>query len=193
MFLLDGSKRIEPVSYTHLDVYKRQLSNKVGTPIDPVMSMRNRVVIEPEEMVEVYILNCFGTSRKQVIEAVKHYEEPLKIEEAFEVATITNVNSMKKLNINGEDMRLYNAMLNYLYQTSRINVNDARKEFLKKNQLSQENLWKFGVSGDRPMITLTIHDINSVSLAKQVLKAYEYFKNKGIYVDVILILSLIHI
>ena len=165
----------------------QKLSNKVGTPIDPVMSMRNRVVIEPEEMMEVYILNCFGTSRKQVIEAVKHYEDPLKIEEAFEVATITNVNSMKKLNINGEDMRLYNAMLNYLYQTSRININDVRKEFLKKNQLSQENLWKFGISGDRPMITLTIHDINSVSLAKQVLKAYEYFKNKGIYVDVILI------
>lgn len=165
----------------------KNLSNKTKTPIDPVMSMRSRIVLEPEESQEIYILNCFGTSRKQVIEAAKNYEDPLKIEEAFEIATITNVNSMKKLNITGEDMRLYNIMLNYLYQTSRMNINDQRKELLKENQLSQENLWKFGISGDRPMITLTIHDLNSLSLAKQVLKAYEYFKNKGIYVDIILI------
>ncbi|MBE6147517.1 MAG: DUF3131 domain-containing protein [Firmicutes bacterium] len=164
-----------------------KLTNQVGTPIDPVMSMRNTITISKEKSVEFYIINCFGTSKNQVLEAANYYKNKTKVEEAFELATITNINTMKKLNITGADMRLYNIMLNYLYQTSKINLNEDRKKLLKENKLSQENLWKFGISGDRPMITLTLHDISSLSLAKQVLKAYEYFKNKGIYVDIIIL------
>ncbi len=164
-----------------------KLSNEAATPIDPVMSMRNTISLAPEESREIYILNCFGTSRNQVIDIAKFYENESSIEEEFELATITNLSNCKKLNITGRDMRLYNIMLNYLYQTSKMNINEERKELLKRNVLAQDSLWKFGVSGDRPMITLTIHDLSAISLAKQLLKAYEYFKTKGIFVDVIII------
>lgn len=166
---------------------ERRLSNEAATPIDPVMSMRNTITLEPEETKEVYILNCFGTSRNQVIDIAKFYENESSIEEEFELATITNISNRKKLNITGRDMRLYNVMLNYLYQTSKMNINEARRELLKKNTLSQDSLWKFGVSGDRPIITLTIHDMSAISLAKELLKAYEYFKTKGIFVDVVIL------
>ncbi len=162
----------------------RKLNNRVGTPIDPVMSMRNRIELAPNEQKTVYIMNAFGTSVKQVTDFARLYQSLEKVEDAITEASLANANNTKKLGIQKEDMQTFNQMLNYLYQTTRISINETRRELLKKNRMSQENLWKFGISGDRPLIAVTIDDVSEMGVVRQVLKAYEYFKSKGIYVDV---------
>lgn len=166
---------------------ERKLSNKTGTPIDPVMSMRNSIELKPNEQKVVYIMNVYGTSIGQVTDIAKVYNSIEKVDEAIVEASIANINNTKKLSITGEDMQLFNTMLNYLYQTSKINISEERRKLLKRNTLAQENLWKFGISGDRPLITITIDTISSIGMVKHVLKAYEYFKSKGIYIDVAII------
>ena len=98
-----------------------------------------------------------------------------------------NVIDTKNMNITGENMRTFNIMLNYLYQTTRISVNEERMTYLRKNALGQTGLWKFGISGDRPIITVEINDISDMSFLHDILKAFEYFKNKSIFVDIIII------
>lgn len=166
---------------------EKRLSNKTGTPIDAVMSMRNSIELNPNEEKTVYIMNVYGTSVEQVTQIARNYSELEKVDEAIVESSITNINNTKKLNITGKDMQLFNTMLNYLYQTSKININEERKKLLKRNTLAQENLWKFGISGDRPLITVTIDTISKIGVVKHVLKAYEYFKSKGIYIDVAII------
>ena len=58
---------------------------------------------------------------------------------------------------------------------------------LRKNALGQTGLWKFGISGDRPIITVEISDISDLSFVNDILKAFEYFKNKSIFIDIIII------
>ena len=165
----------------------KKLSNKTSTPIDAVMSMRSTVEVEPDGEKTAYIMNVFGTSIKQVTDVVKLYNSLEKIDDTIIEASLENISNTKKLGINGDDMQLFNTMLNYLYQTSKIDINEERRIILKKNTLSQENLWKFGISGDRPLITVTIDSLAEVAVVKQVLKAYEYFKSKGIYIDIAII------
>ena len=78
----------------------------------------------------------------------------------------------KKLNITGPDMRTFNIMLNYLYQTSKHFVNDERKALLGMNALNQTNLWKFGITGDLPIILVEINQTESTKFVEEILKAF---------------------
>ena len=45
---------------------------------------------------------------------------------------------------------------------------------------SQSNLWKFGISGDLPILLVKIKDTNDKYILKDVLKAYEFYRSKNI-------------
>ena len=167
----------------------QDLSNYVGDNLDPVLSLRNRVMIPANESVTVYIVVGFGRSMEQIKDIVKCYDSKNVLDKEFKISTLMNVIETKNLNITGENMRTYNIMLNYLYQTTRISVNEERMNILRNNALGQNGLWKFGVSGDRPIISMEIKDISQMSFVMEILKAFEYYKSKSIFVDLIIINS----
>ena len=164
-----------------------ELSNYSGENLDPVLSLRNKVLVKANSSKSVYLLVGFGRSKEQINEIIKYYDNIYNLEKAYEIATLMNVSDTKNMNITGENMRTYNIMLNYLYQTTKLSVTEERMEFLRKNALSQTGLWKFGVSGDRPIITVEISDISDISFVKEILKTFEYYKTKSIFVDVVII------
>ena len=166
-----------------------KLDNYAGDNLDPILSVRNRVVVPANETVSIYLLIGFGRSKEQVKDTAKYYDTKSILDKEFKISTLMNVIETKNLNITGENMRTYNIMLNYLYQTTRVSVNEERMNLLRKNALGQNGLWKFGVSGDRPIITVEIKDISDMSFIYEILKAFEYYKNKSIFVDVIIINS----
>ena len=163
------------------------LTNFSGENLDPVLSLRNKVLVPANGSISISLLVGFGRSREQIEEIVNYYNNAYAIEKAFRISTLMNVIDTKNMNISGENMRTFNIMLNYLYQTTRISVNEERMNFLRKNALGQTGLWKFGVSGDRPIITVDIYDISDMSFIHEILKAFEYYKNKSIFVDIIII------
>ncbi len=164
-----------------------ELSNKDGSNVEPVMSLRNVIEVLPNSSEEVYLLCGFGRSPLQIEEIVNTYYDKRTINKAFEVSSLSNIIMTKNLNITGDDMRVYNMMLNYLYQTTKYNVNLERRELLKKNALSQSALWKFGISGDRPIILVKISDISDISFVMEILKCFEYYKSNSIFVDIIIV------
>ncbi len=169
-------------------LYKR-LSNQDNEGLEPIMSLRNQITVKAGGKKVVYIINGFGRSKEQIYSIVRSYHDFLSIQKAFEVSTLMNIENTKLMNLTGEEMRLYNIMLNYLYQTTKITVNEERKEFLRKNALSQSGLWKFGVSGDYPTIVVDINDIVDIPFIRDILKCFEYYKNHSIFVDIVIINS----
>ena len=166
-----------------------ELKNGVGNNIDPIMALRMTVSIKPKSEVTVYYVSGFSKSYDGILDIVKSYNTPKELENAFEYATIASGLNIKLLGIDGKDIRSYNTMLNYLYQTSRHFVNDERKKLLTSNALSQSGLWKFDISGDRPIVLVDVCDSKSYLLAKDMIRAFQYFKSKAIFLDLIIINS----
>ena len=165
----------------------QKLSNQAGTNLDPVLSMRNVIEVLPNSSTTVYVITGFGRSREQIRDIIHSYYDDSSIDKAFKVSTLMNVINTKNMNITGDDMRLFSIMLNYLYQTTKLSVTDWRMDILRRNALAQSSLWKFGVSGDRPIILVEISDIADLSFVYDILKAFEYYKNNSIFVDVIIV------
>ena len=48
-------------------------------------------------------------------------------------------------------------------------------------------LWKYGISGDLPIILVKIKDVNDAYVVQEVLKAYEFIKTKNLEVEIVII------
>ena len=147
---------------------EQKLSSVAGTNLDPVLSIRNTVEVMPNSSTTVYVITGFGRSMEQIQDIIRSYCDDNSIEKAFKVSTLMNVINTKTMNITGSDMRIFNIMLNYLYQTTKLSVTDERMDLLRRNALGQSGLWKFGISGDRPIILVEISDIADFSFVYDV-------------------------
>ena len=164
-----------------------RLTNTVGTNIDPVISLRTSIAVPAGGEKTVFFIAGYSKSRENINEILDAYNTYSKINTAFEYATLANNINTKILGISGPDMRNYNMMLNYLYQTSRHFINPERKDILTKNSMNQTNLWKYGITGDHPIMLVEIRESESVNLVKEVIKAYEFYKTRSVFVDVVVV------
>lgn len=165
----------------------KELSNKCGTNIDPIISLRSSIVVPANSEVKVYYISGYSKSRDHINSLLEAYDNYSKIDNAFEYATLANNINTKVLGVSGPDMRNYNIMLNYLYQTSKHFINPERKDILTKNSMNQTNLWKYGITGDYPIILVEVHESEALNLVKEILKAYEFYKSRAIFVDIVVI------
>jgi cellobiose phosphorylase len=60
-------------------------------------------------------------------------------------------------------------------------------ENIRRNWKNQSFLWKFGVSGDNPVLLLRVKSMEDTGIIKNVLKAYEYFRINHLKVDLIIL------
>lgn len=168
---------------------EKKLTNYAGDNLDPILSLRNKIIVPANSFVTVYLLVGYGRSKEQIDDIINSYADKNSLEKAFQLSMLMNLIDNKNLGITGKEMRTFNTMLNYLYQTNKISVTEDRMNLLRKNVLGQSGLWKFGISGNRPIISVEINDVSDMSFIYEILKAFEYFKNKSIYIDIIIINS----
>ena len=51
----------------------------------------------------------------------------------------------------------------------------------------KDTLWSYGISGDNSIISIIIKDYEDINIIYDVIKAHEYWKTKGIVVDLVVI------
>ncbi len=182
---LDFIGRNHTTSHPKVIMNKGNLSKGLGLSLDPIMSIRREIIVKANAKENVYLLVGFGKSFEQVMYMIQSYYTGLDVTRAFEMATVLNNMRTGYSQLKGSQMRLYNTILKHIYQTA--SLSKARKAILEKNTLDQTNLWKFGISGDLPIILVEIDKMENALLLKEVLQAYEFYKSRAIYIDIVII------
>src|SRR5699024_7755334 len=83
------------------------------------------------------------------------------------------------------DIENYQKMLGYIIFDD--SVKSVISEKLNKREYRQSDLWKYGISGDIPIILVKIQNVNDIYCIKEILKAYEFFKTKNIKTEVVIL------
>ena len=165
----------------------RTLSGTVGTTLDPIMSMRRRVTIPAGKKAEAFIITAFGKSKEQLLQLTEQYDTSADIEHAFKTSSVFNNMRTGMSLLKGAQMRLYCSIAKYLAQTA--SLGNKRNEIIARNTLTQSNLWRFGISGDIAILLLEIDSAERSGFAKEMLRAFEYFKVHGLILDLVIINS----
>ena len=173
------------IRHAHVIDNHRTLSNTVGTTLDPIMSMRRRIHIPAGKAVSAFIITGFSKAKEQLFQLVEQYHNAVDIEDAFKKSSVFNNMRTGMSLLKGSQMRLYNSISKYILQTA--TFGNQRQEVLAKNKLSQSGLWRFGISGDHAIVLMEIDDINKSGFAKEMLRAFEYYKVHGMALDLVFI------
>ena len=173
------------IRHAHVIDNHRTLSNTVGTTLDPIMSMRRRIHIPAGKAVSAFIITGFAKAKEQLFQLVEQYHNAMDVEDAFKKSSVFNNMRTGMSLLKGSQMRLYNSISKYILQTA--TFGDQRQELLAKNTLSQSDLWRFSISGDHAIVLMEIDDINKSGFAKEMLRAFEYYKVHGMVLDLVFI------
>ena len=174
-------------SLRHADIIesRRTLTGSVGTTLDPIYSMRRRLHIATGKSQEAFILTGFSKSKEHLLQLTEQYQVSADVEHAFKTSSVFNNMRTSMTLLKGSQMRLYNSISKYMAQTA--SLGNDRNALLARNTLSQSDLWRFGISGDLAILLMEIDSMEHSGFAKEMLRAFEYFKIHGLLLDVVFI------
>ena len=161
------------------------LSKKIGLVTEPVVALKRTIKVKAQQRTVINLIISAGEEKEKVLENVKKYKLEQNVKKAFELSKAKNEAQSRYLRVKGTQIRDYQKILSYI-----IFNNPAKKlnlERLPKRKYEQCELWKYGISGDIPIILVKIKDINETYVIKEVLKAYEFIRTKNFEVELVII------
>lgn len=163
----------------------RPLSNTVGEVLDPIFSLRTSVVISPGTTEHITFTTLIAATRAAVEEAIDKYHNPSTFERVSSLAWTHAHVQLHYLRTTPDEASLFQDLASRLLYTDPW-LRPPSKVILQ-NTLNVTGLWQQGISGDRPMLVLRIAEPEDRSLVEQLLRAHEYWRMKGLAVDLIIL------
>lgn len=161
------------------------LSSSVGAVLNPIMSLRQRVLIKPGQTARITFTTGVAEDRESTIRLAEKYREAATVNRAFELAWTQSQMELKHLNISASQA---NEALSLGGQI--LYLSPARRAFsdtLKSNSKGQSALWPYAISGDLPIVLVELKGMEHLGFVRQILKVHEYWKMKGLLVDLVLL------
>ena len=161
------------------------LSNSVGRVLDTIMSLRVRLTIPAGKSRTVTYITGIADNRNECVRIAHEYRKPHAVSDTFKMALINSEVEMQYLEITPQQANAVQDIVGSLYYTSQLMR--ASEDILKNNRRGQSALWRFGISGDHPIVLLRINDASDLEAVKDVILAYEYLKLKRVKLDLVIL------
>ncbi len=164
----------------------RALSGTTGTVLDPVCSLRCRVRVPAGGQVRLAFTTGVAANRESAWRLAQTYHHPTAASRVFALAFTHAQSLLHHLGVSPEDVRLFERLaspLHYVDESAR-----ALPDAFEANTLGQPGLWRFGISGDLPIVLVRLGpDGAGLELARKVLQAQEYWRLKGLASDTVIV------
>ena len=163
----------------------RPLTNTTGAVLDPIASLRVRVVVAAGAKAQVTFATMMAATREAALDLADKYHDPAAYDRASSLAWTHAQVQLHYLGIDHGEAHLYQQLANSLvYHDPSLRPSQRT---LQSNVLPLSGLWRLGVSGDRPIVLARIDDVDDRGLLRQLLTAHEYWNLKGLAVDLVLL------
>ena len=163
----------------------RPLSNTVGTVLDPIFSLRYRVMILPGKVARVAFWTVVASSRAELLDLVDKHHDRSAFDRAKTLAWTQGQVQLRHLDVEAEEAADFQRLAApILYADPRFR---APSDAIVRGAGSQSGLWPHAISGDLPIVLLRIDDIEDIAQVRQLLRAHEYWRMKRLGVDLVIV------
>jgi cyclic beta-1,2-glucan synthetase len=184
-FIGRGNSVIDPQAMSGgADFFTGALSDSQGSVLDPIVAIRCRITLEPEESVTINIVTGIGETRAAALSLVEKYHDRRLADRVFDLAWTHGQVLLRHLNASKADAHLYGRLASsIIYANGSLR---AAPDLLIRNHRGQSGLWGYAISGDLPIVLLQIEDMANIELVRQLLQAHAYWRQKGLAVDLVI-------
>ena len=163
----------------------RSLSNTVGTVLDPIFALRQRVRIAPGATARIAFWTVVAPSRAALLDLIDKHRDATAFERATTLAWTQAQVQLHHIGIDPSEAGLFQRLAGHLlYAAPTLRPSS---DTIVRGAGAQSGLWHLGISGDLPILLMRIADIEHLDLARQLLQAHEYWRMKRFAVDLVIL------
>ena len=160
------------------------LSGSQGSVLDPIVAIRGRLELEPDESIAIDVVSGVAGTRGACLGLVGKYQDRRLANRVFALALTHAQVVLRQLNATEADAQLYCRLAgSIIYANPSLRVDPA---IIARNRRGQSGLWGYSVSGDLPIVLLQIGDAAHIELVRQLVQAHAYWRLKGLAVDLVI-------
>jgi cyclic beta-1,2-glucan synthetase len=160
------------------------LSGSAGSVLDPIVAIRHRITLEPEQSATIDMLAGIAATRDAALSLAAKYQDRHLADRVFELAWTHSQVVLRQINATEADAQLYGRLAgSVIYANSGLRADAG---VLGKNRRGQSGLWGYAISGDLPIVLLQIGDLAHIDLVRQLVQAHAYWRLKGLAVDLVI-------
>lgn len=160
------------------------LTGKQGAVLDPIVAIRYKITLEPEESVTFDAVMGIAETKDNCLNLIDKYRDRHHKDRVFELAWTHSQVVLRQINATEVDAQLYSSLASSIIFSNAL----FRPEpiVLINNRRGQSGLWGYSISGDLPIVLLRIEKQANMQMAKQLIQAHSYWRLKGLMVDLVI-------
>ncbi len=163
----------------------RPFSKKIELITDSIIAMRKTIDVKAKENIKLDFVICVSDDKDYVLKTIKKYMDLENNKRIFELSRAKIEAENRYLNLKENELNVYQKLLTFILGS---NINVYKDSQNMENKIYSINeLWKFGISGDLPIIFVKIKNINDIDIIEDLVKAYEYYRTKNIKFDLVIL------
>jgi cyclic beta-1,2-glucan synthetase len=163
----------------------RKLSNTVGSVLDPSMSLRRTVRIEPGNTAHLVYTTIAAQTREQALDLADRYRDARTFDRTLTLAWTHAQVQLHHLGIGPDESQLFQRLANaVIYPEAPLRPTSDQ---LARTNIDISTLWSLGISGDLPIILAAIDNEEDVDVIRQLLRAHEYWRMKQLSADLVIV------
>ena len=160
------------------------LSGTVGPVLDPILSLRRRIRLEPGTSTVLALNTAAATDRDEAVILAGRLSDLAEVARMFDQARIHNRITLAALAITAEDAARFQSLASHVVFTGPAL---RSRESVTENKLGQPALWPHAISGDLPIVLARLASPTELELAGELLRAHAYWRRCGLVADLVLL------
>ncbi len=160
---------------------QRSFSKETMQVTDPIIAMKRTIKVGSREIANVNFIISASDNREVAIENIENVKSEEEIIRIFNIARARSEEESKYLQVDYKKLYLYARLLKYILKLNPL------KNVKQLKTAQMDSLWKYGISGDNPIILVKIKNIEDMYVIEEIMNCYEYYRAKKIFFDLVIL------
>ncbi len=160
------------------------LSGTAGAVLDPCAALRRSVEIGEEGTVQLDLIIGMAPTRESAMVLIAKYQDHRMVDRVLEAAATYSRTALSLLGVSEAQARLYGNLASAVIFATKICR--APDTILRRNRKGQSGLWRFGISGDLPIVLLRVSGADKLHLVRDLLGAHAFWRLRGLPSDLVI-------
>jgi cyclic beta-1,2-glucan synthetase len=161
------------------------LSNTIGAVLDPVFSLRRSIRLPGASTARLAFWTLIAGSRSDVLDLVDRHRDAMAFDRATTLAWTQAQVQLRHLGLDADDANVFQRIANRLiYADATLR---PPRDIMARGAGPASMLWQQGISGDLPILMVTISQPTDLDLIRRLLLAHEYWQMKRLPVDLVIL------
>ena len=153
-----------------------QLSDSEGSVLDPIVSIRSRIELAPDESAVIDYVTGICESREAAQALMEKYRDRNLADRVFNLAWTHGQVALQQINATEAAAQLYGRLASAILYANP--AWRASASILRRNNRGQPDLWGYSISGDLPIVLVRIENQDNIDLVVQMMQAHAYWQHE---------------